>query len=423
MLKMTETLLVERIGGKGDAVARGPDGDVFVAGALPGERITAAVDGDRADLVSVEAASPERVTPPCPLFGRCGGCALQHWAAEPYAAWKRGLVETELRRNGISAPVAPLVPAHGEGRRRAILHGRRGPGGWSVGFMARRTHDIVPVDACPILVPALRDAAPRIAKAVAEALGGDKPLDIQVTATAGGLDVDIRGHGPVSDGKRRVLGETARHLGLARLSVHGDVVASLAPTLVRTGPADVMIPPGGFLQATAKGEDALGALVLEGIGKAKSVADLFAGVGPFTFRAAQRAKVHAAEGDAQAVAALLRAARDTQGLKPITAETRDLFKRPLVAAELAGFDAVIFDPPRAGAKAQAQALALSKVPRVVAVSCDAGTFARDAAILAGGGYALVSVTPVDQFLYSGHVELVGTFEKAAASMKKRRMLG
>ncbi len=423
MLKMTETLLVERMGAKGDAIARGPEGEVFVAGALPGERITAAVDGDRGDLVSVETASPERATPPCPLFGRCGGCALQHWAAEPYAAWKRGLIEAELRRNGVSAPVGPLVAAHGEGRRRAILHARRGPAGWTIGFMARRTHDIVPVEACPILVPALREAAPRTAKAVADALGGDKPLDIQVTATDGGLDVDIRGHGPVSDGKRRVLGETARHLGLARLSIHGDVVASLAPTLVRMGPADVMIPPGGFLQATAAGEEALGALVLEGLGKAKAAADLFAGAGPFTFRAALRARVHAVEADAQAVAALLRAARETQGLKPITAEARDLFKRPLVAPELAGFDAVIFDPPRAGAKAQAQALAGSTVPRVVAVSCDVGTFARDAAILTGGGYRLLSVTPVDQFLYSSHVELVGVFEKATASVKRRRVLG
>ncbi len=421
MLTMTRTLVIDRIGAKGDAVARTPEGDVFLGGALPGETVTAVVDGERGDLVSVEAASAERVAPPCPLFGRCGGCALQHWAAEPYARWKAGLVAAALGP-GLDAPVGPLVPAHGEGRRRVILHARRRPGGWDVGFMARRSHDLVAVETCPILVPALAEA-PRIAKAVVDALGGDKPIDIQITATGGGLDVDVRGHGPVSDGKRRVLGETARDLRLARLSLHGDVIATNAPTAVHMGEAEVRIPPGGFLQATATGEETLARLVVEGAGKAKKVADLFAGVGPFTFRLARTAKVHAAEFDAAAVAALQAAVRETQGLKPVTAEVRDLFKRPLVAAELAGFDAVVFDPPRAGAKAQAQALALSNVARVVAVSCDAGTFARDAAILVAGGYRILSVTPVDQFLYSAHVETVAVFEKSAALTKKRRVFG
>lgn len=422
MLTMTRTLVIDRIGAKGDAVARTPEGDVFLGGALPGESVTAVVDGERGDLVSVDSPSTERVAPPCPLFGRCGGCALQHWAVEPYARWKAGLVAAALKQAGLDAPVAPLVPAHGEGRRRVILHARRRPGGWDVGFMARRSHDLVAVETCPILVPALADA-PRIAKRVVEALGGDKPLDVQVTATGGGLDVDVRGHGPISDGKRRVLGETARDLGLARLSLHGDVIAANAPTAVRMGEAEVRIPPGGFLQATATGEETLARLVVEGVVKAKKVADLFAGVGPFTFRLARSAKVHAAEGDAGAVAALQAAARETQGLKPVTAEVRDLFKRPLVAAELAGFDAVVFDPPRAGAKAQAQALAGSAVPRVVAVSCDAATFARDAAILVAGGYRILSVTPVDQFLYSAHVETVAVFEKSAVLTKKRRVFG
>jgi 23S rRNA (uracil1939-C5)-methyltransferase len=422
MLTMTRTLVIDRIGAKGDAVARTPEGDVFLSGALPGETVTAVVDGERGDLVSVERASAERVPAPCGYFGRCGGCALQHWAAEPYARWKAGLVAVALKQAGLDAAVAPLVPAQGEGRHRVILHARRRPGGWEVGFMARRTHDLVAVDTCPILVPALADA-PRVAKSLCDALGGDKPLDVQITATGGGLDVDLRGHGPVSDGKRRVLGETARELRLARLSLHGDVIAANAPTAIRMGDADVRIPPGGFLQATAEGEETLARLVLDGVGKAKKVADLFAGVGPFTFRLARTAKVHAAESDAAAVAALQAAARETQGLKPITAEVRDLFKRPLVAAELAGFDAVVFDPPRAGAKAQAQALAGSVVPRVVAVSCDAGTFARDAAILAAGGYRILSVTPVDQFLYSGHVETVAVFEKNTALTKKRRVFG
>ncbi|WP_293866704.1 class I SAM-dependent RNA methyltransferase [uncultured Alsobacter sp.] len=415
-------LHIDRIGQRGDGIADTDAGPVFVPYALAGETVIAEVDGERGRLVAVETASPERVDAPCALFGTCGGCATQHWASEPYAAWKTGLVATALRQAGLDAPVRPLVMAHGDGRRRLTMHARRGEDGRvALGFMAARSHAIVPIPACPLLVPALERALPK-ARAIAELLAQTgKPLDVQLTATAGGLDVDVRGHGPAGPSLRARLVGLANDLDLARLSIHGDVVVERRPPLVRMGKADVAIPPGSFLQATAAGEDTLAHLVTAAVGKAKRVADLFCGSGPFALRLAQASTVHAVESDAAAVAALDRAVRFTQGLRPVTTEVRDLFRRPLVGPELATFDAVVFDPPRAGAEAQAKALAASPVPRVVAVSCNAGTFARDAAALVAGGYRLLEVTPVDQFLHSAHVELVGVFDKPRTKGPRRAL--
>lgn len=419
---MAERLAIVRLGQRGDGVAHGAAGPVFIAGALPGETVLAEVEGDRGRLVAIETSSPDRVSPTCPLFGRCGGCATQHVAPALYGAWKRETLTTALAQAGLEAVPEPLVAAHGAGRRRMTLHARRTDGGVVVGFMAARSHEIVPIDACPLLVPALAEGL-AAARAIAAALTTTgKPLDIQVTATDGGLDIDVRGHGPASPRQRTSLAALAGRLGLARLSLHGDTIVTLSPPVLRVGPATLLPPPGGFLQATQAGEEALGSLVIDGAGKAKMVADLFSGVGPFALRLAQRASVHAVESDAAALAALDRAARETPGLRPVTTETRDLFRRPLLGPELARFEAVVFDPPRAGAEAQARALAASTVPVVVAVSCNAATFARDAALLAAGGYALYRVTPVDQFLHSAHVEIVGVFTKTPQS-RRRRTLG
>ena len=199
------------------------------------------------------------------------------------------------------------------------------------------------------------------------------------------------------------------------------LVEARAPTL-RMGRATLAIPPGAFLQATAAGEEALAALVLAGVGGAKRIADLFCGVGTFALRLGEAAAVTAIDSERAAIAALVRAAAGASGLRQPKTEVRDLFKRPLAAAELAGFDAVVFDPPRAGAAAQAAELAKSAVPRIVAVSCDPGTFARDAATLVAGGYRVESVVPVDQFRYSAHVELVAVFTRPVAAVKKRRLL-
>jgi len=412
---VTEQLTIARLGHRGDGIADTAEGPAYVPYTLPGEIVTVEpVTGhpDRRHLVHVDKPSHERETPVCKHFGQCGGCAMQHWSLAEYHLWKRSLVVEALAQAGLIAPVdETIVDAHGQGRRRAVLHARRGNHDLlEVGFTAPRAHHIVAIDRCPILAPGLDGAIPT-SWAIAEILKPtNKPLDIQITATDSGMDVDVRGSGPLSSGRTTALARVAEQYKLARITRHGELVAQSAQPLLKIGRAHVPLPPGAFLQATAEGEAALARLVLGHVGNAKRVADLFAGIGTFALRLAESARVTAADSEASAVDALKRAAANTSGLKPVEAQARDLFRRPFIAAELKGFDAVVFDPPRQGAEAQARELVKSAVSIVVAVSCDAATFARDARILVDGGYKLSKVTPVDQFRYSPHVELVACFE-------------
>jgi len=413
--RVTEQLTIARLGHRGDGIADTAEGPVYVPYTLPGEIVTVeTVDGhpDRRHLDHVDRPSHERVAPVCKHFTQCGGCAMQHWSLAEYHLWKRGLVAEALSQAGVIAPVADIIDAHGQGRRRAVLHARRGTKDvLEVGFTAPRAHHIVAIDRCPILAPGLEGAIPA-AWAIAEILKpADKSLDIQVTATDSGLDVDVRGSGALSANRTTALAGVAAKLKLARITRHGELVAQAAQPLMKIGRALVPLPPGAFLQATAAGEAALAKLVLNHVGDTKRVADLFCGIGTFALRLAERARVTAADSEASAVKALRQAAAKTSGLKPIDAQARDLYRRPFMATELKGFDAVVFDPPRQGAETQARELVKSTVPLVVAVSCDAATFARDAKILIDGSYRLVGVTPVDQFRYSFHVEIVAKFER------------
>jgi 23S rRNA (uracil1939-C5)-methyltransferase len=280
-----------------------------------------------------------------------------------------------------------------------------------VGFAAAQSHDVIPVDRCPILDPALNGAL-EAAWALTEALiKVGKPLDIQVTATNNGLDIDVRGSGPLTPALITTLSRVAETHRLARLTRHGELVLMRSAPAITIGTAQVTLPPGSFLQATGAGEEALAALVDKHAGRAKHIADLFCGVGPFALRLAKRTRVNAFDSDAGAVASLQKAATATSGLKPVKAEGRDLFRRPLMPPELRDYDAIVFDPPRQGAQAQSQQLAASKVPVVIAVSCNVATFARDARLLVDGGYRLEGVTPVDQFRHTPHVELVARFSR------------
>lgn len=413
---MTEQLTIDRLGHRGDGVADTPTGPAYVPYALPGETVTVepvAGHPDRRHLVHVDRPSHERAVPICKHFGQCGGCAMQHWSLAEYHLWKRGLVVEALAQANLVAPVDEvIVDAHGQGRRRAVLHARRGAHDvLEVGFTAPRAHHIVAIDNCPILAPGL-DGAVTAAWAIADVLKPqNKPLDIHVTATDTGMDVDVRGSGPLSSGRTTALAALAEKHRLARITRHGELVTQRTPPSLKVGRAHVPLPPGAFLQATAEGEAALARLAAEHVGGAKRVADLFCGIGTFALRLAEKARVTAADSEASAVKALERAAQTTSGLKPVEAVARDLFRRPFMVSELKNFDAVVFDPPRQGAEAQAHELAKSGVKTVVAVSCDAATFARDARILIGGGYRLARVTPVDQFRYSFHVEIVAKFEK------------
>jgi 23S rRNA (uracil1939-C5)-methyltransferase len=410
---MTERLSIVRLGHRGDGIADTAE-PIYVPYTLPGE--TVEVEDwpghpDRRQLLRVEAASADRIATICPHFGVCGGCAVQHWAWDRYRAWKRNLVVSALETAGLTTAVDDLIDAHGDGRRRAVFHARRGTHAiLSVGFAAALAHHIVPIDRCPILAPAL-DGALAAAWAIAQALEAtNKPLDIAATATDNGLDIDVRGSGPLTADIGLALAPIAERHRLVRLTRHGELVAQRAAPAIRIGRASLHLPPGAFLQATVEGEAALARHVVAHLGAAKTVADLFCGIGPFALRIAEFARVIAVDSDEDAIAALAKAAR-TPGLRPIEAKARDLFRRPLVAPELRGMDAVAFDPPRQGAQAQARELAKSAVPLIVAVSCNAATFARDAKILVEGGYRLTNITPIDQFRYSPHVEIVARFQR------------
>ncbi len=411
---MVERLTIDHVGHLGDGVAYAGGQTVFVPYTLGGETVEVAPapghHPDRRRLLGIEQASPERITPLCQHFGTCGGCAIQHWETGHYQAWKRELVVETLAQANIACDVHPLIDAHGLGRRRITLHARIGTHDvLKVGFSAANSHDIVPVDRCPILDPDLSGALDA-AWAIAEPLKPTgKPLDIQFTATDSGLDVDVRGSGPLPSAMIATLSRVAEQHDLARLTRHGELVLMRTPPTIGIGSAQVTLPPGSFLQATVAGEQALATLVSGHCKRAKHIADLFCGVGPFALRLAAKSRISAFDNDAGAVTALQKAATSTSGLKPVKAETRDLFRRPLMPQELRDFDTIVFDPPRQGAQAQAQQLAASKIPVVVAVSCNVPTFVRDARILIDGGYQIEGVTPVDQFRHTPHVELVARF--------------
>ena len=399
---MTKLTLGE-MGRHGEAVGEAGGRPVYVPYALPGEVVEVDISGGHASLRQIVTASPERIDPFCPHFGLCGGCQIQQWQAEAYHHWKRNLLVTALRNQGIDAEVETLIDAQGEGRRRATLHVVTSADGVIAGFNAARSHAVHPLDHCPILVPALK-SAPDIARHIGAVIGA---CDVAFTASETGLDVDVAT-------KRKptpALAALVHSENLARLSLNHEPVATRIAPEITIGKARLRLPPAAFLQATRAGEEILAALVAENMKKAKKVADLFCGVGVFALRLASASQVFAADNDKASIAALIEATRHTPGLKPVEAKARDLFREPLVARELKDFDTVVFDPPRAGAEAQARQLAKSTVKTVIAVSCDPASFARDARILIEGGYRLTRVTPVDQFAFTAHVETVALFKR------------
>lgn len=318
-----QSLTIEKLGQRGEGISRGDDGVVYVPHGVPGDVLVADVHGERGEIVEIITPGADRIAPFCKWYTVCGGCATQTLAWPAYAAWKRGLVVAALEHAGVAVDVAPLVDAHGEGRRRATFHARfarddRGAAVLEVGFMRARAHDIVNIDACPILAPRMAGAI-AAARAVAEALKSrEKPLDIVVTATDEGLDVDARGTGPLDFAlSRRVIAAAESH-DLARVSNHGEIIVERRPPWLAMGRARVAPAPGAFLQATRAGETELARLALAGLGKAKRVADLFSGVGTFALRLAEVAEVHAVEGDAPMLAALERAAHAATGLRKVT---------------------------------------------------------------------------------------------------------
>lgn len=407
-------LVVERLGHLGDGIAAGPEGPVFVAGMLPGEEVEGDLTGDRLENPRIVTPSPARVRPVCAHARTCGGCQLQH-AADPFVAdWKQQVVRQALIQQGLEAPIiGDTLTSPPQSRRRATLSGRRTKGGVQLGFHAKGQGMIVAVPGCQLLHPDLMATLPALEAIVT--LGGSRTTELSLTVTQSltGPDVMVTGGKPADAAMQMELARLAERFQLARLTWEGEMVAQRAEPQLMLGPGRVGLPPGAFLQATGAGEAALVAAMQDAVGDARRVADLFCGLGTFALPLAQRAEVFAVEGHPALTAALDKAARNTPGLKRITTATRDLFRRPLEGDELKGFDAVVIDPPRAGADAQSVKLARSKVPVIGMVSCNPVTFARDARILTAGGYRLDWVRVVDQFRWSVHVELAARFSRTA----------
>jgi 23S rRNA (uracil1939-C5)-methyltransferase len=413
---MSATFEIARLGAQGDGIADTETGPVFIPFALPGETVTAARAKDRADLIAVLSPSPQRVTPPCRHFGICGGCAIQHLEERAYLDWKRQKVMHALHTARIDAEVADIVPCAPQTRRRLTYSVRKTERGMVLGFNRAHSNEIIDIEECPISLPEIVASLDRLRVLAGMIAATPQPFHMTVTATASGLDIAAEGAGKLGEGRRRAVSEFVVREGFARLSVDGEIVIEPKKPVVVFGDSAVPVPPGSFLQATAPAEQAMADLVLSHLSRAKKIADLFAGAGSFALRLAKKSEVHAVEGDAAALAALDRGFRAASGLKRVTHERRDLFRRPLTFKELNAFDGIVFDPPRAGAEDQSKQIARSDVPFVAAVSCNPGTLARDLSILVAGGYRVKSVTPIDQFLWSPHVEAVALLEKP----RKRR---
>jgi 23S rRNA (uracil1939-C5)-methyltransferase len=412
-----QELMINAVGAQGDGLARTDDGKpVFVPLTLPGETVLAAMDGSRGEVTEILKASTDRVAPPCKHFGACGGCALQHWAAEPYRAWKAEQIRVQLSMEGLETEILPTFAAPPASRRRVALHARKVKGGAQLGFKARRSWNLVPIEECPVTDPRIVAALPALARLAEPFLEHPKSAPtLHVTLTGTGLDIDVTGverkSGGLSADARMRAAMAASEGDFARVTLAGETVYGARQPLVKLGPAVVALPPGSFLQAVPAAERAMVEFAVAEAQGASRIADLYCGVGTFTFRLAEVGAVYAAEMSAPAVAALKTALGAISGLKPVTAEARDLVKRPVLTTELAKIDVVIIDPPRAGAAEQTVEIAKSKVAKVVSVSCNPGTFAKDARVLVDAGFRLERVLPVDQFVWSPHIELVGVFTR------------
>jgi len=416
-------LTVHSIGGRGDGVAVGDGRPVFLANTVPGDRVRVRLPVERGgvtrgEVLEVLEPGPDRVVPPCRHFGACGGCALQHLDPDKGLQWKRDKLCTALAKRGLPVDaVRPIVSIAPGTRRRATLAAVRGPAGVTLGFRERGGHGVVDVISCLLLTPRLMALLPLLREALAPLLESRRDLAVSLCDTEEGADVLLFAAPGPDLAEREHLAGLAESADLARLSwrepgTPPEPLAIRRPPRVRFADVAVEPPPGGFLQPTPEGEAALVGQVTDALPEQVArIADLYSGCGTFTFPLAARAPVHAVEGNGAALAALETAARKAGLLGAITTETRDLARQPLRADELARFDAVVFDPPRDGAKAQAAEIARSKVPVAIAVSCNPSTFARDARILVNGGFQLVAATPVDQFPWSAHVELVASFRR------------
>jgi len=404
---------------KGDGVADLDGRQVFVEGGVPGDVVQLHAEGDRARIVDLLNPSPHRAVPPCPHFGHgsgaCGGCSLQHLNEAFVCNWKRELVVSALQHRGIDAEVTDTVTLPSRSRRRAVFAARRKGSGVIIGFHEKSSPQVVDTPSCEVVDPAIMAALPALAQVLSSGLSRRGEAKVSVLNTDSGFDVAVELPGkPLTGSTLTVVSDQGAKAGLARLSWNGEQVAEWVPPTIEFDGIQCVPPPGGFLQAVAAAEDTIRRSIQDAIKQRKRVnrvVDLFCGCGAFTLPLARLAKVDAFDSDGAAISSLNNAFRKSKGLKPVTAERRDLFRRPVFAPELSQYDFAVIDPPRAGAVAQIEQLAKSTVPTVVSVSCNPATFARDARVLVDAGFELGPVTPIDQFRWSSHVELVAVFQR------------
>jgi 23S rRNA (uracil1939-C5)-methyltransferase len=410
------TVAIDHLGALGDGVAETQAGRLHIPFTAPGDRVRVAPRGKNAAvLLELLEPGPDRIEPPCRHFGACGGCALQHLKPSFIAEWKRERVATALARAGLDrVQVEPTVTVAPGTRRRATLAATRIGKRVLLGFAERASHRLVDLAECHVLRPELTALIAPIRGLLPALLAAGEDADIALTWTESGADLVLVRKRALTLADRETLAAFAETADLASIAWRASATAPAEPVAarrtpqIRIGKASVDFPPGTFLQPSMEGEAALTAFVTAALaGMQGPSADLFAGLGTFAIPASAFGPVSAYDADGTAIATLQRAAKG----RPVTAQRRDLFREPLTVKELEGFAAAVIDPPRAGAEAQARMLADSAVPLIAYVSCNPLSFARDAAILAAGGYELERVTPVDQFAWSPHVELTGAFRR------------
>ncbi|MCY1126737.1 class I SAM-dependent RNA methyltransferase [Frigidibacter sp. RF13] len=393
---------IERLGHLGDGIAAGP---VYVPRALPGEVVEGEVADGRMDAPAIVTPSPDRRRAPCPHYAACGGCALMHATDGFVEDWKADVVRAALAAQGLPAPIRAVHTSPERSRRRATLSGRRTKKGAIVGFHGRASGTLADLSDCHLLLPSLTALLPALRDLTIAGGSRKGEISLTVTATEAGADVAVSGGKPLEPALFTDLAAIAERADLARLTWEGEPVAVRRPATQRFGGALVEPPSGAFLQATREGEAALLAAARAALGGADRIADLFSGAGTFSLPLAAGSEVHAVESERTMLAALDRAARHAPGLHRITTEPRDLFRRPLLPDELDRYDAILLDPPRAGAEAQVSEIAASRTRAVAYISCNPVSFARDARILSDAGFTLDWIEVVDQFRWSTHVEL------------------
>lgn len=402
------TYQVERLGHQGDGIADGP---VFVPRALPGEVVDGVLEDQTLTKVKILEPSDQRIKAPCKAYNTCGGCAVQHASDSFVSDWKRGIVETALSARDLPAPIRAVHTSPMNSRRRAKLSGKRTKSGALVGFHGRQSVSLIDASVCLILTPAII-AMVKPLEDITVKLGSRKgELSFSLTDAENGVDLAIEGSKPITPMEGQELAAWARAHNVTRLSVNGELVGEESPPIVRFDGIAVSPPPGAFLQATLAGQTTLTKAVMEALGDAENVVDLFAGCGTFSMPAAGQADVLVVEGEQELLKAAEAGWRKGTGLRAMRFAKQDLFRNPLLPEDLAKFEAAIIDPPRAGAEAQVNALAASQINRVASISCNPVTFARDAQILVDAGFCLNWIDVVDQFRWSPHVEIAAEFTR------------